>query len=63
MEFCDLTCRHASWPREEAMDGSGSCMTFKALYCSRKAMHVYKNMPCAEKEKRTPKQDMQVRAT
>lgn len=51
MEFCDLTCIHASWADKEAMDGSGSCMTFQALYCRKKMMHVHKNMPCIEKEK------------
>ncbi|OIP39917.1 MAG: hypothetical protein COZ70_08490 [Deltaproteobacteria bacterium CG_4_8_14_3_um_filter_51_11] len=52
MEFCDLTCLHAVWPKDQALDGAGSCMTFQALYCTKKAMHVHKNMPCPEKEKK-----------
>ena len=52
MEFCDLTCCHASFPEENGLDGSGSCRTFQAVYCKIKARHVHKNMPCPEKEKR-----------
>lgn len=55
MEFCDLNCRYASWPREEALDGSGSCRTFQAFYCEKKKQLVYKNAPCPEKEKRPRK--------
>jgi hypothetical protein len=51
MDFCDMKCRHASWPKEEALDGSGSCRTFQALYCSKKKRLVQKNAPCLEKEK------------
>lgn len=50
MEFCDLTCRHAEWPKQEALDGSGSCRTFQALYCQKKNRLVQKNAPCLEKE-------------
>ena len=50
MNFCDLRCRHASFPREEAVDGAGSCRTFSALYCGKKKTYVHKNMPCDEKE-------------
>jgi hypothetical protein len=49
MKFCDLACRHASFPKADAVDGSGSCRTFVALYCSRKKMLVHKNMPCDDK--------------
>ena len=52
MEFCDLTCCHASFPEENSLDGSGSCRTFQAVYCRKKARHVHKNMPCLEKEKK-----------
>ena len=55
MEFCDLTCRHAEWPRQEALDGSGSCRTFQALFCAKKDRLVTKNAPCMEKEKALPK--------
>ncbi|MBN2124586.1 MAG: hypothetical protein JW821_09860 [Deltaproteobacteria bacterium] len=59
MEFCDLTCLHASWPEEEALDGAGSCRTFQALYCRKKGRLVHKNAPCIEKERgpREPPQD------
>jgi hypothetical protein len=50
MEFCDLKCRYAEWPKEEAVDGSGSCQTFQALYCNKKIQLVHKNAPCQEKE-------------
>jgi hypothetical protein len=49
MEFCDLKCRHAEWPKEEAVDGSESCRTFQALYCNKKLQLVHKNAPCPEK--------------
>ncbi len=52
-EFCDLMCRYARVPRERAVDGSGSCMTFVALYCTRKKSLVHKNMPCRDKAPRT----------
>ena len=52
MKFCDLRCRHAAFPREEAVDGAGSCRTFSALYCGKKKAYVHKNMPCDEKEER-----------
>lgn len=52
MNFCDLWCRYAAFPKEEAVDGAGSCRTFSALYCEKKKMYVHKNLPCAEKEVR-----------
>ncbi len=52
MEFCDLACKHADWPREQALDGAGSCRTFQAVYCAKKNRHVHKNMPCPDKELR-----------
>ena len=36
MEFCDMQCKHATWPKDDAVDGSGSCRTFQALYCKKK---------------------------
>ncbi|RJR38528.1 MAG: hypothetical protein C4576_22200 [Desulfobacteraceae bacterium] len=51
MEFCDLKCRYADWPKDDALDGSGSCRTFQALFCLKKKRTVHKNAPCAEKEK------------
>ena len=46
MRFCDLTCPHADFPKEEALDGAGSCRTFSALYCSKLGRMVHKNAPC-----------------
>ncbi len=50
MQFCDHHCRFASWPEKDSLDGSGSCMTFQAVYCGKKKKLVHKNMPCPEKE-------------
>ncbi|MBW1782711.1 MAG: hypothetical protein JRL30_18470 [Deltaproteobacteria bacterium] len=52
MEFCDLNCEYATWPEDGSLDGSGSCRTFQAVYCTKKARHVHKNMPCHEKQKK-----------
>lgn len=50
--FCDLTCLYAEMPEESAVDGSGSCRTFVALYCTRKKSLVHKNMPCSKRKPR-----------
>ncbi len=47
--FCDLMCKYAETPKETGIDGSGSCRTFVALYCSAKKSLVHKNMPCRQK--------------
>jgi hypothetical protein len=47
--FCDLMCAYAETPKETAVDGSGSCRTFVALYCTIKKSLVHKNMPCRQK--------------
>lgn len=52
MEFCDLKCAWAGFPKEEAVDGAGSCRTFTALYCNKKKTYVHKNMPCPDKKAR-----------
>jgi hypothetical protein len=49
VDFCDLKCLYASFPKEEAVDGGRSCRTFAALYCGKKKTYVHKNMPCREK--------------
>jgi len=48
-DFCDLMCMYAAMPKETAIDGSGSCRTFAALYCKKRKSLVHKNMPCKEK--------------
>jgi hypothetical protein len=47
--FCDLMCKYAEIPKDTAVDGSGSCRTFVALYCNLKRSLVHKNMPCSQK--------------
>jgi hypothetical protein len=47
MRWCDLTCPEASFPRQEAGDGAGSCRTFSALHCRVLDRLVAKNAPCA----------------
>lgn len=46
MRFCDLSCPAADFPRQEAVDGAGSCRTFAALYCAKLGRLVNKNGPC-----------------
>jgi len=50
MRWCDLTCPEASFPEHDALDGSGSCRTFAALFCARLGRLVAKNAPCAAGE-------------
>jgi hypothetical protein len=52
VKYCDLDCRHASFPKSDSVDGSRSCRTFVALQCRKKKMLVHKNMPCRIKEER-----------
>jgi hypothetical protein len=49
MEFCDLDCQYATFPKSDAIDGSRSCRTFVALYCALKKKLVHKNLPCKDK--------------
>ncbi len=51
-DFCDLMCIYARVPKEQAVDGSGSCRTFIAVYCRRKKSFVPKNLACSEKRVR-----------
>ena len=46
IKFCDLRCDKAEFPKEKAIDGSNSCRTFMALWCSQLEKHVVKNAPC-----------------
>ncbi len=54
MNFCDLDCTYARFPKSDAVDGSRSCRTFVALECRRKKKLVHKNLPCAEKKLKKP---------
>ena len=47
MRWCDLSCPQAGFPKDEAVDGAGSCRTFAALYCAKLDRLVAKNAPCA----------------
>ena len=49
MEFCDMQCKYSDWPKDDALDGSGSCRTFQALYCKKRGQLVHKNLPCPDK--------------
>jgi hypothetical protein len=51
-DFCDLMCVHARLPKEQGIDGSGSCRTFIAVYCRLKKSFVPKNAACGEKRVR-----------
>jgi len=46
IKFCDLRCEQAEFAREEALDGSGTCRTFVAIWCNDLQKHVAKNAPC-----------------
>ncbi len=46
IKFCDLRCEHADFAKEEALDGSGTCRTFMAIWCNDLHKHVAKNAPC-----------------
>lgn len=45
-KWCDLRCEHAEFPARGAVDGSGSCQTFLAIYCKKLDCLVLKNSPC-----------------
>lgn len=47
LRWCDLKCEYAKFPDDKAVDGSGSCRTFLALYCDKLNALVQKNVPCA----------------
>lgn len=49
IDFCDLECKYARFPKSDAVDGSRSCQTFVALHCTRKKKLVHNNLPCGEK--------------
>ena len=48
IKFCDLRCEHADFAKENAIDGSGSCRTFAALWCRKLQKYVTKNAPCED---------------
>ncbi|HPG40065.1 MAG TPA: hypothetical protein PLP19_09875 [bacterium] len=59
IKFCDLKCEFADFPKQEHLDGSNSCRTFAALWCSQLQKLVTKNAPCAvEFGQRRPKSNL-----
>ncbi|MCJ7812402.1 hypothetical protein MUP95_03665 [bacterium] len=56
IRFCDFRCKHAAFPKDEGIDGSGSCRTFSAVWCEKLQEYVTKNAPCPlQFGKRRPK--------
>lgn len=49
VDFCDLDCIYAAFPKSDAVDGSRSCRTFVALDCKLRKTLVHKNLPCKDK--------------
>lgn len=44
--WCDMNCVFAGFAKKSALDGSGTCRTFQAIYCKKLKKHVTKNAPC-----------------
>jgi hypothetical protein len=44
--WCDLDCPHASFPREDSLDGA--CHTFIALWCDKYGRLVQKSALCLD---------------
>ncbi len=44
--FCDLRCSQAEFPKDDGVDGSGSCRTFAAIWCRELGQYTTKNAPC-----------------
>jgi len=56
IKFCVPQCEHASFPKEDGVDGAGSCRTFSALWCDLMKEYVTRNAPCiARFGRRRPK--------
>ena len=56
IKFCDPRCEHAVFPEDLDIDGSKSCRTFSALWCSKLEDYVTRNAPCRVRfGKRRPK--------
>lgn len=46
-----MMCKYAKLPRG-SMDGSGTCRTFVAVFCTKINKTVFKNSRCEDKELR-----------
>jgi len=47
VKFCDMRCEFAHFPEVNDIDGSRSCHTYLAIWCSKLEGYVTKNSPCA----------------
>jgi hypothetical protein len=54
--WCDMMCPHAEWPKDEALDGSKSCRTFIAVYCSKHDQITQKNGVCLDLTQSAPEE-------
>jgi hypothetical protein len=45
--FCDFRCPQAEFPKDDDIDGAGSCRTFAAVWCRELKQYTTKNAPCA----------------
>lgn len=56
IRFCDMRCEFAEFPKDRDVDGSRSCRTYLAIWCTQLKEYVTKNAPCAVRfGKRRPK--------
>ena len=46
MKWCDLSCKHAVFPKTWGLQGA--CNTMQALFCSKHKRPVAKNAPCLD---------------
>ena len=58
MDYCDLDCKFASFPKSEAIDGSGSCRTFIALYCSKRKSQSTRTFPVKKTGRGKPEEGL-----
>jgi len=47
IKFCDMHCEHARFPDSNDIDGSRSCQTYLAIWCTQLKAYTTKNAPCA----------------
>lgn len=46
IRWCDPRCEYSQFPEKGDIDGSRSCQTYLALYCSKLNTYVTRNAPC-----------------
>jgi hypothetical protein len=47
IKFCDMRCEFARFPQDDDIDGSRSCQTYLAIWCTKLEEYTTKNAPCA----------------